>query len=165
MDRTKLEESFIEMIRCNERVIYKVCSFYVSDEFPMADLYQEVVSNLWTAYPRFGNKCSVSTWIYRIALNTCITGMRKEMRRPKGTSISIVQDLFLEPESMDEQIKELYYFIHQLKTMERAIVLLYLEEKSYQEIAEITGLTVTNVATKLKRSKEKLKQMSNTKVL
>lgn len=89
--------------------------------------------------------------------------MRKEMRRPKGTSISIVQDLFLEPESMDEQIKELYHFIHQLKTMERAIVLLYLEEKSYQEIAEITGLTVTNVATKLKRSKEKLKQMSNTK--
>jgi len=161
MNHADQEKAFIEMIRNNERIIYKVCSFYVSDEFPIADLYQEVVCNLWSAYPKFRNECSVSTWIYRIALNTCITGMRKDMRRPKGTPVSMLQDAVSEPETLSEQIREMYHYIHQLKTMERAIVLLYLEEKSYQEIADITGLTVSNVATKLKRSKEKLKQMSN----
>lgn len=161
MNKADLEKAFIEMVRSNERVIYKVCSFYVSDEFPMADLYQEVVCNLWSSYPKFRKESSVSTWIYRIALNTCITGMRKDMRRPKGTPASMLQDTISEPETLSEQIKEMYYYIHQLKTMERAVVLLYLEDKSYQEIADITGLTVSNVATKLKRSKEKLKQMSN----
>lgn len=161
MDRTSLENTFIEMIRNYERIIYKVCSFYVSDEFPLVDLYQETVSNLWTAFPRFKEESSVSTWIYRIALNTCISGMRKDMRRPKGTPVTVLQDAIAEPETLSEQIKEMYYYIYQLKTMERAIVLLYLEEKSYKEIADITGLTVSNVATKLKRSKEKLKQMSN----
>lgn len=161
MDKTDLEKTFIDMIRNYERVIYKVCSFYVSVEFPLADLYQEVVSNLWTAFPRFKQESSVSTWMYRIALNTCISGMRKDMRRPKGVSVAIFQDSIAEPETLSEQIKEMYYYIYQLKIMERAIVLLYLEEKSYQEIADITGLTVSNVATKLKRSKEKLKQMSN----
>lgn len=161
MGKSDLEKTFIEMIGSNERVIYKVCSFYVSDEFPLADLYQEVMSNLWTAFPRFKYESSVSTWIYRIALNTCISGMRKDMRRPKGSSVSILQDAITEPETLSEQIKEMYHYIYQLKTLERAVVLLYLEEKSYQEIADITGLTVSNVATKLKRSKEKLKQMSN----
>lgn len=161
MDKTDLEKEFIEMIRKHERVIYKVCLFYVSSEFPIEDLYQEVVSNLWSSYPKFRKESSPSTWIYRIALNTCISGMRKEIRRPKGTPVSIFQDSLPEPETMDEHIREMYYLIHKLKTMEKAIVLLYLEEKSYQEIADITGLTVSNVATKLKRSKEKLKQMSN----
>ncbi|GAB6123443.1 RNA polymerase sigma factor [Dysgonomonas termitidis] len=161
MDKVDLEKTFIDTLRSNERIIYKVCSFYVSDEFPLADLYQEVVSNLWAAFPRFKNGCSISTWMYRIALNTCISGMRKDTRRPKGLPVSILQDAIAEPETLSEQIKEMYYHIYRLKTMERAIVLLYLEEKSYQEIADITGLTVSNVATKIKRSKEKLKKMSN----
>jgi RNA polymerase sigma-70 factor (ECF subfamily) len=161
MNSVDQEKTFIEMIRDNERIIYKICSFYASDESPMADLYQEVVCNLWSSYPKFRSESSVSTWIYRVALNTCITGMRKDMRRPKGTPVSMLQDTISEPETLSEQIREMYHYIHQLKTMERAVVLLYLEEKPYQEIADITGLTVSNVATKLKRSKEKLKQMSN----
>ncbi len=156
-----LEKAFIEMVHNNERIIYKVCSFYISDEFPMTDLYQEVVCNLWKAYPRFRNESTVSTWIYRIALNTCISGMRKDMRRPKGTPVSVLEDSLTAPENISEQIKEMYRLIHQLNTIERAIVLLYLEEKSYQEIADITGLTVSNVGTKLKRTKEKLKRLSN----
>jgi len=160
-DKINSEKRFIEMIHQNERIIYKVCSFYVSEEYPLADLYQEVVCNLWAAYPKFRSESSFSTWIYRIALNTCISGIRKDMRRPKGMPVSVLQDSLSEPESMSEQIKEMYHMIHQLKTMERAILLLWLEEKSYQEIADITGLTVSNVATKLKRSKEKLREMSN----
>ena len=160
-NRIDLEKAFIEMIQANERVIYKVCSFYTSDEHPLADLYQEIVCNLWTAYPKFRKESSFSTWIYRVALNACISGLRKASRTPKGIPISGLQEALPEPENMSEQIKEMYRLVHQLKTIERAIVLLWLEEKSYQEIADITGLTVSNVATKLKRSKEKLKEMSN----
>ena len=161
MNDSNIEKAFIELVRENERLIYKVCSVYVSDEFPMADLYQEVIYNLWKGFSKFRNECSVSTWMYRIALNTCITGMRKELRRPQHVPILELQEQLIEPESLAENIREMYKLIHQLKTLERAIVLLWLEEKSYQEIAEITGLSVNNVAIKLKRIKEKLKEMSN----
>jgi len=159
-DSNNIEKTFIELIRQNERLIYKVCSIYVSDEFPMADLYQEVVYNLWKSFAKFRNECSTSTWMYRIALNTCITGMRKELRRPQRVPILGLNEHLIEPESMEENIREMYKLIYQLKTLERAIILLYLEEKSYQEIADITGLTLNNVAIKLKRIKEKLKKMS-----
>ncbi|NDV45571.1 sigma-70 family RNA polymerase sigma factor [Paludibacter sp. 221] len=162
MSKADIEKKFIETIKENERVIYKVCLFYASDEFPLNDLYQEVVLNLWAAFPKFKNQSSFSTWIYRIALNTCISGMRREMRRPKGSGFSSeLQNSLIEPEDMGEEIKEMYHLIHNLKTMERAVILLYLEEKSYQEIADITGLTVSNVATKLKRSKDKLRNSLN----
>ncbi len=161
MNKNDLEQQFITMIRKNERIIYKVCSFYTSDNLPIEDLYQEAVCNLWAGYPKFRKESLESTWIYRITLNTCISGIRKDKRTPKGTPISILQEAIAEPENMGEQITEMYNMIHQLKTLERAIVLLWLEDKSYQEISDITGLTVCNVATKLKRSKEKLKQMSN----
>jgi RNA polymerase sigma-70 factor (ECF subfamily) len=162
MERVELEKAFIAIVRQYERVIYKVCSFYASNESPIADLYQEVVCSLWTAYPKFRNECALSTWIYRIALNTCITGVRKDIRQPKATvPVAMLAESLPETESMEENIREMYRLIEQLKTIEKAIILLYLEEKTYQEIADITGLTVSNVATKLKRIKEKLKQMSN----
>ena len=154
MNNSELEKAFIELVQQNERLIYKVCSFYASDEFPMTDLYQEVVYNLWRGFPKFRNESSLSTWMYRIALNTCISGVRKELKRPKHISISELEENLVEPESMEENIKEMYKLIHQLKTLERAIILLWLEEKSYQEIADITGLTLNNVAIKLKRIKE-----------
>ena len=160
MNDSSFEKEFIELIRQNERLIYKVCSIYVSEEYPMADLYQEAVYNLWKSFPKFRNDCSVSTWMYRVALNSCITGIRKELRRPKHVPILELQESLIEPESMEENIREMYRLIYRLKTLERAIILLYLEEKSYQEIADITGLTLNNVAIKLKRIKEKLKKMS-----
>jgi len=161
MNDSNIEKAFIELIKENERLIYKVCSIYVSDEFPMADLYQEVIYNLWKGYPKFRNVCSISTWMYRIALNTCITGMRKELRCPQRVSILDLKENLIEPESMEKNIREMYQLIYRLKTLERAIILLYLEEKPYQEIADITGLSVNNVAIKLKRIKEKLKKMSD----
>ena len=158
---TDTERAFIKMIHENERIIYKVCSFYISDEYPLADLYQETVCNLWASFPKFRQESSTSTWVYRIALNTCISGLRKEKRKPKGLPVSGLQEALPAPESISEEVREMYKLIYQLKSLERAIVLLWLEDKSYQEIADITGLTVSNVATKLKRSKEKLRQMSN----
>jgi RNA polymerase sigma-70 factor (ECF subfamily) len=156
------EQDFVKLIRENEKIIYKVCSFYVSDTFTLADLYQEVVCNLWNGFPKFKNESTVSTWIYRVALNTCISGMRKEKKHPKGRlPVEAVSDQLIEPENLDESIREMYRMINRLKTLEKMVVLFYLEEKSYQEIADITGLTLSNVATKLKRAKEKLRQMSN----
>jgi RNA polymerase sigma-70 factor (ECF subfamily) len=149
------------MIQDNERLIYKICSFYASDKQPLADLYQETLGNLWRSYPNFRGESSFSTWIYRVALNTCITGFRKEMRRPEKITLSPLHETLPEPESLTDSIAEMYTLIHRLGELERAIVLLYLEEKSYKEIAEITGLTVCNVATKLKRTKMKLRDMSN----
>ena len=160
MKNSDLENAFIHLVKQNERVIYKVCSFYVSEESPMADLYQEVVCNLWSAYPKFRGESAFSTWIYRIALNTCISGMRKAKRRPQSTPIAELQDVLASPEDMSDDIKEMYRLIYQLKVLDRAIVLLWLEEKSYQEIADVAGLAVNNVATRLKRAKDKLKQMS-----
>ncbi|MDR0333570.1 MAG: sigma-70 family RNA polymerase sigma factor [Dysgonamonadaceae bacterium] len=160
-DQTELEQSFIRMVRENERIIYKVCSFYVSEQSTIEDLYQETVLNLWKSFPKFKNESSYSTWIYRISLNSCISDLRK-MRRHKGkVSLSFSEEIAFEPDNMEEEVREFYQLIYQLKNLERAIVLLWLEEKSYQEIADITGLSLSNVATKLKRIKEKLKTMSN----
>jgi len=160
MGNPEREKLFINMVGKYERVIYKVCSFYITDENPLKDLYQEVVCNLWKGYDKFRHESSESTWIYRVALNTCITGMRKEMRKPQNIPISEREINFLEPDDMQENIKEMYRLIYRLKNLDRAIILLYLEEKSYQEIAEITGLSVSNVGTKLKRIKQQLKEMS-----
>jgi RNA polymerase sigma-70 factor (ECF subfamily) len=162
MDKIEREHAFIGIIRQHERVIYKVCSFYMSEEFPLADLYQEVICNLWAGFTKFRNECSVSTWIYRVAMNTCISGMRKERNRPKQVvPVAMLAESLVKQESMDEEIQEMYRLINRLKTMEKTVILLYLEEKSYQEIADITGLTVNNIASKLNRIKDKLRKMSN----
>ncbi|MDR2764315.1 MAG: sigma-70 family RNA polymerase sigma factor [Tannerella sp.] len=160
--RAELERDFIRMIRENERVIYKVCSFYVSDDFPMEDLYQESVLNLWKAFPRFRNESSYSTYVYRVALNTCISGIRRKSRQGQKVSLAFTEELTFEPDmNQEENLREMYRLIRQLKKLERSLILLWLEERPYQEIAEITGLSLCNVATKLKRIKEKLIKMSN----
>jgi RNA polymerase sigma-70 factor (ECF subfamily) len=159
-NQSQLENEFIQMVQKNERIIYKVCSFYVSEDFPMEDLYQETVLNLWKGFPKFRNESSYSTWIYRIALNTCISGMRKSKHSQK-VPLALAGEIGFEPDNLEAELKELYRLIYQLRDLERAIILLFLDEKSYQEIADITGLSISNVATKLKRIKEKLKTMSN----
>lgn len=152
------EKYFVDMIRQYEPIIYKVSSFYADQNQSINDLYQEVVLNLWKAYPSFRGESKISTWIYRIALNTCITFFRRAGSQPVYVNLEI--DVPEAAESGDE-IKELYALINRLGKIERALILLYLDEKSYKEISDITGLTVTNVATKISRIKEKLKQMSN----
>lgn len=152
------DAQFLEMIRQNEGIIYKVASFYTDTNHPIGDLYQEVVLNLWKAFPSFRGESKYSTWIYRIALNTCVSFYRRSKKNV--TYVDISTDI---PEitETNDQIQELYSLINRLGKIERALVLLYLDDKPYKEISEITGLSVTNVATKLSRIKDKLKQMSN----
>lgn len=158
MHNKDLEKDFMNMIKLHERIIYKVASFYADVDQSINDLYQEVILNLWKAYPSFRGESKVSTWIYRIALNTCITFFRRNKRKPDHTDL--IGDIADIPDN-NEEITELYNLINKLGKIEKALVLLYLDEKPYKEIAEITGLTVTNVSTKISRIKEKLKKMSN----
>lgn len=154
-----VEHEFIAMIQANERVIYKVCYLYTTPRNTLNDLYQEVVLNLWKAYPKFRQECKVSTWIYRIALNTCISFIRKDKNVPEIVSLTLENDQTDDDDETEAMLKQLYRMINQLGQLEKSIILLYLEDKSYEEISEITGLTVTNVATKLSRIKDKLRKM------
>lgn len=154
-----IEQAFITMLQTYERVIYKVCYLYATTNVSLNDLYQEVVINLWRSYPKFRHDCKESTWIYRIALNTCISFVRKEKRLPEFVTLTHINDRIEEEDETQIMLKKLYRMINHLGQLEKSIIFLYLEEKSYEEIAETTGLTISNVATKLSRIKEKLRKM------
>lgn len=161
MERT-IEEEFLKMVKQYERIIYKVCYLYTTKSATLNDLYQESLLNIWKAYPRFRGECKVSTWIYRITLNTCISFIRKEKNMPEFISLTQeAEELSNEKDELHEMLRQLYQMINKLGQLDKSIIMLYLEEKSYEEISEITGLTVTNVATKLKRIKDKLKKMKD----
>ena len=133
---------------------------YTTPNASLNDLYQEVVLNIWRSFTKFRNECKISTWIYRIALNTCISFIRKEKNIPEFVTLNPdVNTVVDENDPLHEMLRQLYHLINQLGQLDKSIILLYLEEKSYDEIAEITGLTVTNVATKISRIKDKLKKM------
>lgn len=156
-EKQQVDNQFVKMIQDNEGIIYKVASFYANTEYPIGDLYQEIVLNLWKSYTSFRGDSKFSTWIYRIALNTCISFFRR-----RKVAVNYVDVQIEVPDHVDnnEDILELYKLINRLGKIEKALVLLYLEDKSYKEIAEITGLTITNVATRISRIKQKLKEMS-----
>ncbi len=154
-----IEQEFVSIIRENERIIYKVCYLYTTPHATLNDLYQDVVLNLWKAYPKFRQECKVSTWIYRIALNTCISFIRKEKNVPELVTLTPAADRTEETDETQLMLQQMYRMINRLGPLEKSIILLYLENKSYEEIAEITGLTQTNVATRLSRIKEKLRKM------
>ncbi len=153
------EQEFINYINENRNIIYKICFLYSNKFQTHDDLFQEVVINLWNAWPKFRGECKVQTWVYRIALNTCVSFLRKSKSRPDSMpltrNIEVIAD-----ESDVAKINELYKLIGNLGKIEKAIVLLYIEEKSHDEIAGIIGISRANVAVKLFRIKEKLKLMS-----
>ena len=155
-----VEQEFVSVIREYERIIYKVCYLYATPHAPLNDLYQEAVLHLWKAFPKFRKECKMSTWIYRIALNTCISFIRKEKNMPEIVTLTREADRTEESDETEAMLRQLYRMINRLGQLEKSIILLYLEEKSYEEIAEITGLTLTNVATRLSRIKDKLRKMN-----
>jgi RNA polymerase sigma factor, sigma-70 family len=159
---TTTEREFLQVIKEYERVIYKVCYLYTTKNAPLNDLYQEVILNIWKAFTKFRGESKISTWIYRIALNTCITFLRKEKNVPDIVVLSANENsISEEQDDLQEMLRELYVLINQLGQLDKSIILLYLEEKNYEEISEITGLTVTNVATKISRIKDKLRKMKS----
>jgi len=157
MEKQKIEAEFLDMLRNYNRIIYKVASFYADENTTLDDLYQDVVLNLWKAFPNFRKESQLSTWIYRIALNTCISFFRNNIRRLPCVEITPDIKAYVEE---NEPVAELYACINRLGKLERALILLWLEDRPYKEIAEIMGITATNVSTKINRIKEKLKQLS-----
>lgn len=152
------QNEFIELIDSWQPLIYKVCLVYCKDKDDLCDLFQETLLNLWTAYPRYRGEGKISTWIYRITLNTCISDLR---RKSKIKVVPLQDALNLYENNSDERINELYTLIRRLSLIERALILLWLDEKSYEEISAILQISKSNVSVKLVRIKEKLKQMSN----
>ena len=162
METKELEKEFLTMIEAQKRTIYKVCYIYANDQDDLNDLYQETVLNLWKSFPRYRGDSTLNTWVYRIAMNTCITFLRRSNARPQTVPLTTnVASTAAEDNETAGQLRELYRLISQLGKLERALILLWLEERSYEEIADILGITKTNVAVKLNRTKEKLKKMSN----
>ncbi|MCI1682198.1 MAG: sigma-70 family RNA polymerase sigma factor [Bacteroides sp.] len=155
-----VEQEFLSVIHEYSRVIYKVCYLYTTPNATLNDLYQEVVLNIWKAFPKFRKECKISTWIYRIALNTCISFIRKEKNIPEIISFTQEADRIEEDDDKQLMLNKLYWMINKLGQLEKSIILLYLEEKKYEEIAEITGLSVTNIATRISRIKDKLRVMN-----
>ena len=162
MNKEELEKPFIALVTEYQRVIYKVCYMYATDEYTLEELYQETVINLWKAFPQFKEHSKVSTWVYRIAMNTCISYFRKSSVRPTTIPITFRMETTLADDSAQSgYLRELYRMISQLGKLDRALILLWLEDKSYQEIADVLSITKANVAVKINRVKEKLKKMSN----
>jgi RNA polymerase sigma-70 factor (ECF subfamily) len=152
------KKEFIEIIQANEGLIYKVAKVYADNREDEQDLYQDIVYQLWRSFPFFRNDSKISTWMYRIALNTSITHLKKEKR--KGNHIPIDEALLNRTDTNDtlkeERIEFLYTTIKNLNTIEKGIIFLYLEGKTYDEIAAITGFTSTNIGTRLGRIKQKI---------
>ena len=155
-----LETAFAQMVREHKSTIYTVCFMFSKDSDEVNDLFQEVLINLWKGFESFEGKSKIDTWIWRVSFNTCITQERKK-KRSSSIPLSMGIDLFNDKDEDTRQVQMLYDRIHQLKPFDRAIVLLWLENMSYEEIAAIVGITVKNVSVRLYRIKEELKKMSN----
>ena len=162
METKEIEKEFLGMIEEQKRTIYKVCYMYANDQDDLNDLFQETVLNLWKGFPNYRGDSTFNTWVYRIAMNTCITFLRRSNTRPQTIPITAQVAGRLETdEETEARLKELYTLINQLGKLERALILLWLEERNYQEMADILGISKVNVGVKLNRIREKLKRMSN----
>lgn len=157
-----VEQQFLDLLERNKNTIYKVCLMYSDEQESLNDNYQEVVLNLWKAFPNFTHSSKDSTWVYQIALNTCISQLRHTKAQPETQPITLdVAQLMDDGDSYREQVQELYRLINRLTDLEKAIIMLWLDEKSYDEIAEMLGLSKSNVGVRINRIKDKLRQMSN----
>jgi len=158
-----LELDFARTVREHKGTIYTVCYMFSKDEEEVADLFQDILVNLWKGFAKFRGESSVRTWIYRVSLNTCISAERKKKR--KGETVPLDMDINLFDNSVEDlkQIRMLQNRISRLGPFDRAIVLLWLENLSYDEIGAIVGITAKNVSVRLFRIKEQLRNMSDEK--
>ena len=142
-----IEQEFADKLVQYKHIIYKVCFMYADNKDDVNDLFQESVFNIWKSYKNFRGESSFVTWVYRISLNTCISDFRKKKKYdyvPLEQQVDILEDC-----EHNELLKEMYSLIKRLNKVDRMFILLWLDEKSYDEIAEITGTNRNNVAIKL----------------
>ena len=157
-----MEQKFVQIINQNQGILHKVCRIYCNNQDDHNDSFQEITLQLWKAFPSFRSEAKISTWMYRIALNTAISGIRKKKIQTTALENINFQPVDFNDTSTEDNMLLLYKAIAYLSDVEKSIVLLYLEEKPYDEIAEITGITANYVAVKMNRIKEKLRTLLKT---
>ena len=156
-----MELEFAQTIKEHKSTIYTVCYMFSNNPEEVADLFQEILINLWKGFPKFREDSNVRTWIYRVSLNTCISSERKNKRRVETLPLTMDINLFDDSDDDTKQVQMLRNRINKLGPFDRAIVLLWLENLSYEEIAAIVGISAKNVSVRLVRIREQLKKMSN----
>ena len=154
------EKEFEKIVKEHKNTIYTVCFMFSKDADEVNDLFQETLINLWQGFNSFKGESSIRTWIWRISLNTCISSERKKSKL-HTVPLSMDINLYEDTDEDSRQIQMLYNRINRLKPFDRAIVLLWLDNLSYDEIATIVGISVKNVSVRLVRIKEELKKISN----
>jgi RNA polymerase sigma factor (sigma-70 family) len=165
LQQRETEKQFEQDIGEHESLLHKVCRIYAYTDADRQDLFQEIVMQLWKSYPRFKGDAKFSTWMYRVAINTAITGLRKKKDfitsyEPDSMPAHITDDNV--SGQKEERIAELYKAIDQLNQVEKAIVMLYMEDRSYEEMEDILGISQGNLRVKMNRIKDKLRQLTKT---
>lgn len=162
--KKELEHSFVEELEQHQNIVHKVCRMYTNDQESHNDLFQEITIQLWKAYGKFRGESKFSTWMYRVAINTAITLYRKSKRSVKTADFDAF-DFKIKAEEYDDdeeqKLKLMYAAVKQLNDIEKALVFLYLEDKSYKEISETMGISEVNARVKMNRVKTKLKKILN----
>lgn len=156
------QERFQSLLEEHKKILYKICRSYCPNPADRDDLAQEIVVQLWRSFPRFDNRVRFSTWMYRIALNVAISSYRRERVRTRhlvNASGYVLEAVDISA-GINEDIQALYQWIEGLPPLDKALVILYLDGNSYQEIADVLGVSQTNVATKIGRLKQRLRQES-----
>ena len=154
------EERFVSIINEYEATILSICRIYTNGKKEkMRDLFQDVLINIWKSIDTFEGKSSISTWLYRIALNTAISHLRKREKQIQIVDITEEFNRFSDENKPDEQLETLYVAIEKLNDIDKSIIFLYLDKKNHKEIAEILGISVSNVGTRIQRIKVKLKNI------
>ncbi len=159
-----LEHSFVEQLEANQNIVHKICRLYTHDQESHNDLFQEITIQLWKAYPKFRGDSKFSTWMYRVALNTAITLYRKSKRRIstqdyESISFKISSEEY--DDTTEQQLKLMYNAVKKLNDIDKALVFLYLEDKSYKEISLTLGISEVNARVKMNRAKDKLRKILN----
>ena len=158
-DKTMTEYEFEQMIREHRGTIYTVCYMFSADKEEVADLFQEILINLWKGSGTFRGEAALTSWIWKVSLNTCISYDRSKKRRIRTEPLSLDIDLFEDRDETARQAERLRGRIARLGLFDRAIVLLWLENLSYEEIGAIVGISAKNVSVRLVRIKEQLLNM------
>lgn len=154
------EKQFEQLVRNSKNTIYTVCYMFSKDRDEVQDLFQDTLINLWGGFDAFRGESNPDTWVWRVALNTCLSAERKKKRRGERVPLEMAADFFNDTDSDTRQVQQLHSRIGKLELMDRAIVLLWLENLSYDDIAAIVGISVKNVSVKLVRIKQQLIEMS-----
>ncbi|MFT5736284.1 MAG: RNA polymerase sigma factor (sigma-70 family) [Maribacter sp.] len=153
------ETEFTKLIQEHQGLLIKVASVYTNTTLDREDLFQEIVYQLWKCFDSFRGESKITTWMYRVGMNTAISYLKHTKRNPSIAPLSEISIIRADKEDnlYEERLALLYTYIQNLNTLEKGLMLLVLEGKSYVEIAEITGLSTSNVGTRISRIKKKLK--------